>query len=126
MDATPTKYFVHQLADCQSTDIGEQTAVWQFTVILPRAKIGSNCNINSHCFIENDVLVGNNVTIKCGVYLWDGLSIENNVFVGPNATFTNDKLPRSKVYPKNFLCTTGELIKWLALRLFRSQRFLKS
>lgn len=64
--------------------------------------IGDNCNICDHTFIENDVVVGNRVTIKCGVYLWDGMRIEDNVFIGPNATFTNDKYPRSKIYPSEF------------------------
>lgn len=96
---------IHRLADCQSECIGEGTAVWQFTVVLPGARIGRNCNINSHCFVENDVVVGDNVTVKCGVYLWDGISIEDNVFIGPNVTFTNDKQPRSKVYPEHFLRT---------------------
>lgn len=97
--------FIHPLADCSSTQIGNGTRVWQFTVILPGAVIGRNCNINSHCFIENDVVVGDNVTIKCGVYLWDGMRIEDNVFVGPNATFTNDLRPRSKRYPPKFALT---------------------
>ena len=99
------KYFVHPLADCQSTSIGEESKVWQFTVVLPKATIGRNCNINSHCFIENDVYIGNNVTIKCGVYLWDGVRLEDNVFIGPNVTFTNDKMPRSKIYPDQFMKT---------------------
>ena len=64
--------------------------------MLPEASIGENCNICSHCFIENDVKIGNNVTVKCGVQLWDGIEIENNVFIGANVTFTNDKYPRSK------------------------------
>jgi acetyltransferase-like isoleucine patch superfamily enzyme len=55
--------------------------------------------------LEGDVVVGDNVTIKCGVYLWDGIRIENSVFVGPNATFTNDPRPRSKVYPREFVQT---------------------
>ena len=99
------KYSVHRLAECQTTDVGFDTKIWQFTVILKQAKIGHNCNINSHCFIENDVVIGDNVTVKCGVYIWDGISIENNVFIGPNVTFTNDKKPVSKVYPHNFLRT---------------------
>jgi UDP-2-acetamido-3-amino-2,3-dideoxy-glucuronate N-acetyltransferase len=99
------KYFVHPLADCQSTTIGDKTTIWQFAVVLPKARIGRNCNINSHCFVENDVIVGDDVTVKCGVFLWDGVRLENNVFVGPNATFTNDKIPRSKVYPSEFLVT---------------------
>ena len=87
---------IHPLADCKSSDIGAGTKVWQFTVVLPGARIGSNCNINSHCFVENTVVIGNGVTVKCGVYLWDGVTLEDNVLVGPNVTFTNDKWPHSK------------------------------
>ena len=96
---------VHSLADVQSKNIGDNTTIWQFCVILPNAQIGSNCNVNCNCFIENDVLVGDNVTIKSGVQLWDGIVLEDNVFVGPNVTFTNDLIPRSKVYPEKFLKT---------------------
>lgn len=105
MTAMTPSYFVHPLADCQAACIGAGSKVWQFTVVLPQARIGSNCNICSHCFIENDVILGNNVTVKCGVYLWDGIILEDNVFVGPNVTFTNDKQPRSKVYPAQYLQT---------------------
>lgn len=86
---------IHPLSDVQNQSIPESTRVWQFCVILPGAKIGENCNICSHVFIENDVQIGNNVTIKCGVQLWDGLQIEDDVFIGPNVTFCNDKYPRS-------------------------------
>jgi len=98
-------YYINEFADVKSTNIGDDTKVWQFSVILENAKIGVNCNINCHCFIENDVIVGNNVTIKSGVYLWDGIEIEDNVFIGPNVTFINDKTPKSKVYPQKFLKT---------------------
>ncbi|MGV0939595.1 acyltransferase [Empedobacter falsenii] len=87
---------IHSLADVQSTQIGENTSVWQFCVILKGAKIGNNCNINCQVFIENDVVIGDNVTIKPGVQIWDGITLEDNVFVGPNVTFTNDLFPRSK------------------------------
>jgi UDP-2-acetamido-3-amino-2,3-dideoxy-glucuronate N-acetyltransferase len=93
---------IHPLAEVMSSDIGEKTTIWQYAVILSEAKIGANCNINCHTFIENDVIIGSNVTVKPGVYLWDGLRIEDNVFIGPNATFTNDKYPRSKQYPTSF------------------------
>jgi len=93
---------IHKLADVQSTDIGTETVVWQFSIILKNAKIGKKCNINCHTFIENDVVIGNNVTIKSGVYLWDGITVEDNVFIGPNVTFTNDKYPKSKEYPSIF------------------------
>lgn len=86
---------IHPLSDC-GAPIPEDTNIWQYCVVLPRAKIGQNCNICSHCFIENDVVIGDNVTIKCGVRLWDGITIEDNVFIGSNVTFTNDRYPRSK------------------------------
>ncbi|KYG64993.1 dTDP-6-deoxy-3,4-keto-hexulose isomerase [Bdellovibrio bacteriovorus] len=96
---------IHPSSDVQSSHIGAGTLVWQFCVILPNAKIGVNCNINAHCFIENDVVIGNNVTVKSGVYIWDGVVLEDGVFIGPNATFTNDKIPRSKQYPTQFAKT---------------------
>ncbi|MEP7058834.1 MAG: acyltransferase [Caldimonas sp.] len=88
--------FIHPLADVQSPNIGKGTRIWQFVVVLPRAVIGEDCNICSHCFIENDVLIGARVTIKSGVQIWDGIMLEDEVFIGPNATFTNDRKPRSR------------------------------
>ena len=93
---------IHPTADVQSKNIGKGTTIWQFVVVLPDAIIGSNCNINSNTFIENEVIIGNNVTLKCGVYLWDGIEVDDDVFIGPNATFINDKYPRSKKYPGKF------------------------
>lgn len=93
---------IHNLADIQTEQIGENTSIWQFCVVLAGAKIGENCNICAGVLIENDVVVGNNVTVKSGVQLWDGVTLQDNVFVGPNVTFTNDLVPRSKVYPDNF------------------------
>lgn len=84
---------IHPLSDVQSQNIGEGTRIWQFAVILKGAKIGKGCNICAQTFIENDVVIGDNVTVKCGVQLWDGLRIGNNVFIGSNSTFTNDKCP---------------------------------
>jgi acetyltransferase-like isoleucine patch superfamily enzyme len=88
--------FIHPNSDVQSQHIGEGTRVWQYVVILPGAVIGRDGNICSHCFIENKVVVGDRVTVKCGVQLWDGVTLEDDVFVGPNATFTNDLRPRSR------------------------------
>ncbi|MEO6404108.1 MAG: acyltransferase [Ferruginibacter sp.] len=93
---------IHQLADVQTENIGEDTQVWQFAIILKGATIGKNCNINCHTFIENDVKIGDRVTVKSGVYLWDGIEIADDVFLGPNVTFVNDKYPRSKQYPEAF------------------------
>lgn len=98
--------FIHPLSDIQSTTIGVGTRIWQYVVVLPSAKIGEDCNICSHCLIENDVIVGDRVTVKSGVQLWDGLRIGNDVFIGPNASFTNDRFPRSQKTPTTFLVTT--------------------
>lgn len=94
---------IHPTADVQTQAIGEGTQVWQYTVVLAGARIGRDCNLNAHCFVENDVVVGDRVTLKCGVYLWDGMRVGDDVFIGPNATFANDKYPRSKQYPAEFL-----------------------
>lgn len=91
---------IHSLSDVQSVNIGENTNIWQYCVVLKGAKIGSDCNICSHCFIENKVVIGNRVTVKNGVYLYDGITIEDDVFIGPNTTFCNDRYPKSK--NKNF------------------------
>jgi acetyltransferase-like isoleucine patch superfamily enzyme len=89
-------FFKHEQSLVESGVIGDGTRIWAFTHILPGAVIGADCNICDHVFIENDVVVGDRVTIKCGVQLWDGLRIEDDVFIGPNATFTNDDYPRSR------------------------------
>ncbi|MGE6995687.1 acyltransferase [Pseudomonas sp. NPDC047961] len=99
---------IHPLADVQSNAIGEDTRIWQFVVILAGARVGAACNVCSHCFIENDVLVGDRVTIKNGVQLWDGLRVADDVFIGPNVSFTNDQYPRSRDYPDSFATTVIE------------------
>lgn len=93
---------IHPLSDVQTSKLGVDTFVWQFSVILKDATIGNNCNINCQVFIENDVIIGDNVTVKPGVQIWDGIRIEDNVFIGPNVTFTNDRYPKSKQYPEEF------------------------
>src|SRR5262245_20050123 len=90
--------FIHPDALCDSTAFGKGTRVWAFAHVLPRAVIGADCNVCDHVFIENDVVIGDRVTVKCGVQLWDGLRIADDVFIGPNATFSNDKYPKSKHY----------------------------
>lgn len=99
---------IHPTADVQSKEIGADTRIWQYVVVLPGAVIGDGCNINCHVFIENDVTIGNDVTIKPGVQIWDGLRVGDKVFIGPNVTFTNDLIPRSQQYPESFARTIIE------------------
>lgn len=91
-----SNYYQHPNALVETSHIGKHTRIWAFVHILPGAVIGEDCNICDHTFIENDVLIGNRVTVKSGVQLWDGIEIEDDAFIGPNATFTNDPFPRSK------------------------------
>jgi UDP-2-acetamido-3-amino-2,3-dideoxy-glucuronate N-acetyltransferase len=98
-------YYAHPNALVESKKIGSGTRIWAFAHILPGASIGSDCNICDGVFIENDVTIGDRVTVKCGVQLWDGMILEHDVFVGPNATFTNDPFPRSQRYPARFQTT---------------------
>ncbi|RVU34564.1 N-acetyltransferase [Rheinheimera riviphila] len=95
--------FIHHFADVSSEQIGHGTRIWQFAVVLKGAVVGQDCNICAHTLIEHDVVVGDRVTVKSGVFLWAGTKIGNDVFIGPNATFTNDVFPRSKKYPTEFV-----------------------
>lgn len=106
--SSETGVFVHEKGICESPHVGQGTRVWAFAHVLPGARIGRACNVCDNVFIENDVIVGDDVTLKCGVQLWDGVRLGNRVFIGPNATFTNDRMPRSKKYPERFLTTTLE------------------
>ena len=98
-------FFRHHTAIVETRAVGRGTRIWAFAHVLPGAVIGEDCNLCDHTFVENDVQIGNRVTIKCGVQLWDGVRLEDDAFVGPNATFTNDPTPRSKKRPASFAQT---------------------
>jgi len=97
--------FIHPQALCESQAIGEGTRIWAFAYVLEGARIGRDCNVCSHVFIEDEVVVGDRVTIKSGVQLWNGVEVEDDVFIGPNATFTNDLFPRSRQRPETWVRT---------------------
>jgi acetyltransferase-like isoleucine patch superfamily enzyme len=88
-------FFQHPQSLIESRAIGAGSRLWAFTHVMKGAKIGRHCNIGDHCFIESGVRIGNNVTIKNGVTMWEGVHVKDNTFIGPNATFTNDLIPRS-------------------------------
>lgn len=103
------KAFIHSSSSIEDgAIIGHGSRVWQYCVILRGAVIGEDCNICSHCLVENDVRIGARVTIKSGVQLWDGIRLDDDVFVGPNVTFTNDPFPRSKKRPERYKETVVE------------------
>lgn len=97
--------FVHPQGICESNHVGDGTRIWAFAHVLPGAVMGRDCNVCDGVFVENDVIVGDRVTVKCGVQLWDGLRVGDDVFIGPNATFSNDKFPRSRIHRDAVLTT---------------------
>jgi len=86
---------IHPTALVASPRIGEGTRIWAYVNILEGATVGRDCNICDRCFIENEVVIGDRVTVKCGVSLYDGIVLEDEVFVGPDVSFSNDARPRS-------------------------------
>jgi acetyltransferase-like isoleucine patch superfamily enzyme len=88
--------FVHEKGLCESADVGSGTRVWAFAHVMKGAVIGRDCNICGHSFVEAGARLGDGVVVKNGVQIWDGVRLEDQVFVGPNATFTNDLRPRAE------------------------------
>ena len=89
-------YFRHEKALVHDgAQIGDGTRIWAFTNIQEKAVIGRQCNICDGSFIENGAVIGDHVTIKHHVAVFTGVTIENDVFVGSNVAFINDRHPRS-------------------------------
>ena len=106
MNKKTSEAFIHPQGVVErGAKIGAKTRIWAWSHILPGAVIGEDCNLCDHTFIENEVVIGNRVTVKCGVYIWDGITVEDDVFIGPSVTFTNDKFPRSKQWPETYAKT---------------------
>lgn len=106
-------HFIHPQALVETSAIGDGTRIWAFAHVQPDVTIGSNCNVGDHCFIERGVRVGNDVVIKNGVSVWTGVTLEDRAFIGPNAVFTNDTIPRAKVFhddPEGTLVCEGASI----------------
>lgn len=75
--------------------IGAGTRIWAHTNILAGAVIGEQCNICDGCYVEKGGRIGNHVTLKNHVAIWDGITLEDDVFVGAGTVFINDRNPRS-------------------------------
>jgi UDP-2-acetamido-3-amino-2,3-dideoxy-glucuronate N-acetyltransferase len=86
--------FIHEHALCESKQVGSGTRVLAFAHVLAGARIGTDCEVRDSAFIEAGATVGDRVTIGCGVQLWSAVKLCDDVFVGANATFTNELLPR--------------------------------
>jgi acetyltransferase-like isoleucine patch superfamily enzyme len=91
-----TDVFVHEKAICESRSVGPGTRVWAFAHVMEDARVGRGCNVGEGCFIEAGAVIGDHCTIKNGVKVWNGVTLEDHVFLGPDAVLTNDFLPRSR------------------------------
>ena len=103
-------YWIHKSSEVQrGAKIGKRTKIWQNCQILKGAKIGEHCNIGHNCLISSKAKLGKGVKLESNIDIWDLITLEDYVFVGPSAVFTNDINPRAK-YPKSKYPQYG---KWL-------------
>jgi len=95
---TDRPYFAHESAYVdEPCEIGAGTKIWHFCHIMPRAKIGRNCNFGQNVLVSSDVVIGNNVKVQNNVSIYTGVELEDDVFCGPSCVFTNVINPRSQI-----------------------------
>jgi len=100
-------FFLHPTAVVdEGASIGEGTKIWHFCHVMGGAKIGRSCNIGQNAFIGSKAVIGNGVKIQNNVSVYDAVILDDNVFVGPSAVFTNILNPRSHVSRKESYLTT--------------------
>ncbi len=91
--------------------IGKGTKIWHFCHVMGDAEIGEDCSLGQNACICSGAKIGNGVKIQNNVSLYGGVTLEDYVFVGPSAVFTNDLTPRAK-YPKGAANYVKTLVKW--------------
>ena len=94
-------YFVHESSYVDpGAKVGKGTRIWHFCHVMDGAEIGERCSFGQNVFVARNVKVGNNVKVQNNVSLYEGVILEDDVFCGPSAVFTNVKTPRS-AFPRN-------------------------
>lgn len=93
-------YWKHPSAEVAiNATVGAKTKIWHHAQVLPDATIGDNCTIGHNCVVAGSAHLGNGVKLESNIDVWDLVTLEDHVFVGPSAVFTNDPTPRAQ-YPK--------------------------
>jgi UDP-2-acetamido-3-amino-2,3-dideoxy-glucuronate N-acetyltransferase len=92
--------FVHPMGLCESEAVGPRTRIWAFAHVMQGATVGADCNVGDHAFIESGARIGDRVTVKNCVLVWNGVTVEDEVFLGPNMVFTNVRNLRWALKPK--------------------------
>ncbi|MCP5382474.1 MAG: N-acetyltransferase [Kordiimonadaceae bacterium] len=88
--------YIHATAEVhESSKIGDGSMIWNWSKVREDVTIGKNCIIGQCCYIDFAVILGNRCKVQNGVSLYNGLTVGDDVFIGPNATFTNDLRPRA-------------------------------
>jgi UDP-2-acetamido-3-amino-2,3-dideoxy-glucuronate N-acetyltransferase len=99
--AMPQPPYIHPSSFVDDgAQIGENTKIWHFCHIMPEAQIGKDCSLGQNVFVANQVRIGNNVKIQNNVSLYEGVTCEDDVFLGPSMVLTNVINPRSAVSRK--------------------------
>lgn len=102
-----TSYFKHETAIIdKGAQIGSGTRIWHFTHVMGSAQIGADCILGQNVFVGNKVQLGNNVKVQNNVSVYEGITCEDDVFLGPSMVFTNVINPRSVVERKDEFKTT--------------------
>ena len=90
--------FIHPTAVVdQGARIGDETRIWHFCHVMAGAEIGPQCSLGQGCFVSAGARVGSGVRVQNNVSLYDGVVLEDEVFIGPCAVFTNVTNPRAAV-----------------------------
>ena len=91
-------YFAHPTATIDTNcEIGEGTKVWHYSHIMPGAKIGKNCVLGQNVFVARNTTISDGCKIQNNVSVYEGVTLEDNVFCGPSMVFTNVINPRSEI-----------------------------
>jgi UDP-2-acetamido-3-amino-2,3-dideoxy-glucuronate N-acetyltransferase len=115
MSTKRSNVFIHKTAEVSpKATIGNGTKIWHNCQVLAGATIGKNCTIGHNCFVASRAVLGQGVKLESNVDVWDMVTLEDYVFVGPSVNFTNDLTPRAK-YPKSKFPQYG---KWLPTRVY--------
>jgi len=98
---------IHETAIVEDgAELGEGTRIWHFAHVRNGAKIGKNGNIGKDVYIDTNVVIGDNCKIQNFASLYHGLTVGNEVFIGPHVCFTNDLYPRASIWNDDRLVKT--------------------
>ena len=99
--------FVHESAWIdEPVTIGAGTRVWHFVHLLPHTVIGADCVLGQNVMAGPRVSIGDGCKIQNNVSIYEGVTLEENVFCGPSCVFTNVLLPRAHVERKDEFAAT--------------------